>query len=92
MTTKDEWLDSSFLLVKEVNENDIISIVEEIGVVDSFDKKKFQLTVEHNGKRKTLNVNRIQYKQLSPIRAGGKYEVTKMSFNGGTILNFKPLN
>lgn len=89
MTETNDWLEGAYLLVKDVFDNDIITIVEECGIVDSFGKQKLQLVVDHNGKRKTLNVNRIQAKQLLPIRAGGKYAVTKKAINGGTALNFE---
>lgn len=89
-TMNDEW-GSDYLLVKDVQDNDIIKVEELIGFTESFGKKKYSLKVSHNGSLKILNLNRFQYKMMMPIRAGGGYQVTKVSVNGGTALNFKAL-
>lgn len=86
-----DWLESGYLLVKDVQDGDIIKIEEVIGLVESFGKKKLCLQVEHNGKSKTLNLNKVQALQMGIVRSGEKFTITKIKINGGIALNYKPL-
>lgn len=85
------WLESAYLTVKDVSDNDIVTVVDILGLVESFGKKKFQISVLHNGKAKLLNLNKVQYTQASPIRAGERLSLNLKSFNGGTTLDLRKL-
>lgn len=83
--------DSNYLLVKDVSDGDVIEVVELIGFVESFGKKKYSIKVLHNGIVKICNLNRYQYNASLPLRAGGKYQCFRVAVNGGISLNFKAL-
>lgn len=87
----EEW-GSDYLLVKDVQENDIVIVEEVVGFVMSFNKKKYQLKVSCNGMlHKLLNLNHKQYSMMFPIRAGDRYQVKRIELNGGTALNYTRL-
>lgn len=86
-----DWLDSTFLKVADTQDNEIVEVLNLIGFVESFGKKKFQIELLVNGKHKFYNLNQIQYRDILPIHAGDRYQVKKIVKNNLTTLQFKRL-
>lgn len=91
MTDLSNWGESDFLLVKDVQDNDIVNVDDVIGLVESFGKQKCQVMVSHNGKKKIVNLNKFQFRQMQPLTRGRAYTVSKEMVNGGLSLHFKAL-
>lgn len=91
-TQTQEWLEGQYLKAGNVQDNDIIEIVEQIGLVDnSFGKKKFEFKILWNGKEKILSCNAKQFQQIKSVEGANKFSVGKKVWGNTFVMDFKPL-
>lgn len=94
MTDKhlDDWLEGEYLKASTVEENDIIELVQENGLIEnSFGNKKFEFRVKWNGKDKILSANAKQFKKLKQNPAFKKFQIKKKAFGNTFTMDFEPI-